>query len=289
MVLKEVVSVLKIYRKNITAFYILCAGALVAAAFVDLKLDIILNAPENAFAVWFYNTGEIPCRLICPLAGAALFYCCNSKFAKFVGACVSIGGGAYFGYYFAEHFFVEENQLIYGIVYGIGFSLVVMIIGRFIKIPQNLKKPIAALAVAGIAVMAVQLSVVEIMKYLWGRVRFRDLLAAGSYDSFTPWYIINGINGNKSFPSGHTGGAAMSFLAMFLPYISKSAYKHKQLCFFVPFIYTCTVAVTRLIMGAHYLSDVAMGGAVGMLTVVIAMAVLDKNAKSLKLYSVNNI
>ncbi len=274
---------LKIYRKNIIAFYVLCVAALVAAAFVDLKLDILLNSPENAFAVWFYNTGEIPCRLICPIAGAALLYCCNSKFAKFAGACISVGGGAYFGYYFAEHFFVQDNQLIYGIVYGIGFSLVLIFIGRFINIPQNLKKPIAALAIAGIAVMAAQLCAVEIMKYLWGRVRFRDLIATGSYESFTPWYIINGINGNKSFPSGHTGGAAMSFLAMLLPYISRKAYKHRQICFFIPFIYTCTVAVTRLIMGAHYLSDVAMGGAVGMLTVIIAMAVLDKKGLGTKL------
>ena len=120
---------LKIYRKNIIFFYILCAAALVAAVFADLKLDIWLNAPDNAFAVWFYNTGEIPCRLICPLAGAALFYCCRSKFARLVGACISIGGGAYFGYYFAEHFFVAENQLIFGVVYGIGFSLTLIFAG----------------------------------------------------------------------------------------------------------------------------------------------------------------
>lgn len=275
---------LNIYKKEITAFYVLCAAALIAAAFIDLKLDILLNSPKNIIAVWFYNTGEIPCRLICPLAGTALIYCCGSKPAKFAGACISVGGGAYFGYYFANHFFVEENQIIYGIVYGIGFSLVLILTGRFIKIPQHLKKAIAALAIAGIAVMAVQLCAVEIMKYLWGRVRFRDLLAAGNYDSFTPWYIINGINGNKSFPSGHTAGAAMSFLAMFLPYISQKAYKHRRLCFYMPLIYTCTVAVTRLVMGAHYLSDVAAGGAVGMLTVIIAMAVLDKKIFNNKIY-----
>jgi len=268
--------VLKIYRKNIVVFYILTAAALIAAVFVDLKLDILLNSPENAFAVWFYNTGEIPCRLICPIAGTAILYCCDSKFAKFVGACISLGGGAYFGYYFAKHFFVEENNLAFGIVYGVGFSLVLIFGAKFIKIPEHLKKTIAVLAVAGIAVMAVQLSAVEGMKYLWGRVRFRDLLAMGNYDSFTPWYVINGINGNKSFPSGHTAGAAMSFLAMLLPYISKKAYKYRQLCFILPFIYTCVVAVTRLVMGAHYLSDVAMGGAVGLLTVIIAIAVLDK-------------
>lgn len=44
---------LKIYRKNIIFFYILCASALAAAVFADLKLDIWLNAPESAFAVWF--------------------------------------------------------------------------------------------------------------------------------------------------------------------------------------------------------------------------------------------
>lgn len=269
---------LKAYKKDIIIFYILTAAALIAAVFADLKIDILLNSPENAFAVWFYNTGEIPCRLICPVAGTALLYCCNNRFARFVGACISIGGGAYFGYYFAKHFFVEENNLAFGIVYGVGFSLVLILTSKFIKIPEHLKKPIAVLAIAGIAVMAVQLLAVEGMKYLWGRVRFRDLLAAGSYDAFTPWYVINGINGNKSFPSGHTAGAAMSFLAMLLPYVSKKAYERRQLCFILPFIYTCVVAITRLIMGAHYLSDVAMGGAVGLLTVIIAIAVLDKIA-----------
>lgn len=269
---------LKAYKKDIIIFYILTAAALIAAVFADLKIDILLNSPENAFAVWFYNTGEIPCRLICPVAGTALLYCCNNRFARFVGACISIGGGAYFGYYFAKHFFVEENNLAFGIVYGVGFSLVLILTSKFIKIPEHLKKPIAVLAITGIAVMAVQLLAVEGMKYLWGRVRFRDLLAAGSYDAFTPWYVINGINGNKSFPSGHTAGAAMSFLAMLLPYVSKKAYEHRQLCFILPFIYTCVVAVTRLVMGAHYLSDVAMGGAVGLLTVIIAIAVLDKTA-----------
>lgn len=195
---------LKYYRKSIILFYILCAAALIAAVFADLKLDILLNAPENVIAVWFYNTGEIPCRLICPLAGTVLLYCYSSKIMRFIGTCVALGGSVYFGYYFGGHFFAEENNLIFSLVFGFGFGLVLIFLFRLIKIPERIKKPLAALAIAGIAVMAVQLSLVEAMKYLWGRVRFRDLLAAGSYDAFTPWYIINGINGNKSFPSGHT-------------------------------------------------------------------------------------
>ena len=60
-------------RTNIIIFYIITAAALTAAAFIDLQLDIKLNSPENPFAIWFQNTGEIPCRLICPLAGTVRF------------------------------------------------------------------------------------------------------------------------------------------------------------------------------------------------------------------------
>lgn len=274
---------LKYYKKNIILFFALCAAALIAALFVDLRLDILLNDPDNVIAVWFYNTGDVPCRLICPIAGAVIFYCCSSKITRFAGFCASLAGSVHFGYNFGKHFFAEENRLLFSILFGLGFGLVLLLAFKGITIPDRLKKPLAALAWAGIAVMAVQVLSVEAMKYLWGRVRFRNLLAEGSYEAFTPWFVLNGINGNKSFPSGHTAGAAMSFLAMLLPYVSKKAYAHRQLCFYIPFAYTCVVAVTRLVMGAHYLSDVAAGGAVGMLAVVIALAALDKRAKPLGL------
>ena len=124
--------------------------------------------------------------------------------------------------------------------------------------------------------MFVQITAVEGMKYLWGRVRFRDLLAAGSYDAFTPWYKINGINGNKSFPSGHTAGAGMSYLMMAFPYLSKKWKNKKTLCFVIPLVYTSVVAFTRLVMGAHYLSDVAMGGIVSFTVVIIAFTLYEK-------------
>ncbi|MCD7796951.1 MAG: phosphatase PAP2 family protein [Clostridiales bacterium] len=132
--------------------------------------------------------------------------------------------------------------------------------------------------------MAIQLLTIEGLKYLWGRVRFRDLLAAGSYDEFTPWYQINGINGNKSFPSGHTAGAGMSYLLMFMPYLSKNKNKSCAVCFLMALIYTSAVAYTRLVMGAHYLSDVTAGGLISFTIVIIAVAIFDKrSAKKLNL------
>lgn len=273
---------LRNYKREIIFFYACSVCALVFASFFDLKLDIWLNSPENPVAVWFRNTGEIPCRLICPVAGAAIFCCGEKKLTKIAGALINIGGSAYLGYYLGKYFFLEEYRMSFDIIFGVGCGAVLLVACIFIKVPQNLKKPVCVIAVTGIAVMAVQLLAVEIMKTLWGRVRFRDLLASGNYDEFTPWYIISGKNGNKSFPSGHTAGAGMSYLMMFFPYLSEKCEKRKTLCFAVPFVYTSVVAFTRLVMGAHYLSDVTIGGVVSFTLVIIAMKIYEKVSEKIK-------
>jgi len=266
----------KKYKYNIIFFFTAAAAALIAAAFIDLKLDIALNNPENIIAIWFKNTGEIPARLICPFAGTVLFYTYKNTSDRIAGFIITIGGSAYLGYYIGKYFFLEENRMLFSIIYGIGFGLMCLIIGNYITIPDKYKSIMRIIAVTGIITMFVQITAIEGMKYLWGRVRFRDLLAAGSYDAFTPWYRLNGINGNKSFPSGHTAGAGMSYLMMLFPYISEKWKNKKQFCFWLPCVYTSIVAFTRLVMGAHYLSDVAMGGAVSFAVILTAMKILDK-------------
>lgn len=266
---------LKKYKVNIILFYAFAAVALIAAVFCDLELDKLLNNPEDVFSIWFRNTGEIPGRLICPVAGTVLFYTYKNKLECVAGFCIALGGSAYFGYYIGKYFFLEDNRMLFSIIYGVGFGIAALIIGSFIKIPEKYRDVLRKTAIIGIIVMFAQIALIEGMKYLWGRVRFRDLLKAGSFDAFTPWYHLNGINGNKSFPSGHTAGAGMSYLMMLLPYMSEKWKKRAQLCFWLPFVYTSIVAFTRLVMGAHYLSDVTMGGIVSFSMVLIAMKVYE--------------
>lgn len=270
-------KMLKKYKGNILFFFTAAIIALIAASFCDLQLDKLLNNPENIFSIWFQNTGEIPSRLICPLAGTVLFYTYKTKLQKAAGLIISLGGSAYLGYYLGKYFFLEENRMLFSILYGLGFGIVCLTVGRMITIPDRYKDILRAAAITGILVMFAQLLIIEGMKYLWGRVRFRDLLASGSYDAFTPWYEINGINGNKSFPSGHTAGAGMSYLMMFFPYLSEKWKQKYQLCFWIPCVYTSVVAFTRLVVGAHYLSDVAMGGIVSFAVVLAAMKIFEKN------------
>ena len=267
---------LKSYKKEIIFFYLFSAAALICAFFVDLKLNIFLNNPENSFAIWFCNTGEMPARLLPIIAGTAIFYFCKKTRDKIIGLFVWLSGSAYFGYHIARYFFIEENNLVFGIIFGLGFGAFVLFFGQFVKFDDKTTKALIILSFAGIIVMLGEVMIIESVKIIWGRVRFRDLLAAGSYDAFTSWHRPNGANGHKSFPSGHTSGAGMSYLLMLLPYLSEKLRKRKTLLFAAAFIYTGIVAFTRLVMGAHYLSDVTVGGAVSFTCVLAAIKLIDK-------------
>lgn len=272
---------LKKQKYNIIAFYVIAVISFIVAIFADLKLDIKLNNPDDLFSTWFAWTGEVPGRILVAIAGTVLFYTYKNRIEQIIGLMLTIGGSLYFSvYYYAGYFFqgLPENiAYTFDKLYGLGIAAICLTVGYFIKIPEDKRDTVRKFAIIGIITLLAQVLVIEGMKYLWGRVRFRDLLAQGSYDAFTPWYHPNGINGNKSFPSGHTAGAGMSYLMMLLPYASDKLKKHPSICFIIPFVYTSIVAYTRLVMGAHYLSDVTMGGVVSFTIVIIAMTVYEKN------------
>ena len=267
---------IKKYSSNIIIYYIIFAACMITALFVDLKLDIFLNDPKNPFCLFIEGMGEMPARLVCPIAGTLIFYLCDKTPLKILGFIVSLGGSAYAGYHISYYFFPDNPNWWFGWGMGLFIGLIVLYIGQFIAVEEDLKKAFIILSFAGIIIMFVHLGFVEVMKSLWGRVRFRELLQLGSYEAFTPWYKINGITGSRSFPSGHTGGASMSYLMMLFPFVSKKWDKRKKLCFFIPLVYTGMVAFTRLVVGAHYLSDVTMGGTIGFTVTIVGIYILDK-------------
>lgn len=82
---------LKRYKNPAICFYSLFVIAMAVAVFYDLALDIWLNNPGNLFAIWLRNTGEIPSRLICPLAGTVIFFAASGRWEKAAGFLLSIG------------------------------------------------------------------------------------------------------------------------------------------------------------------------------------------------------
>ena len=93
------------------------------------------------------------------------------------------------------------------------------------------------------------------LKIFWGRIRFRDL--AENYSNFSAWYVPQGFTGNDSFPSGH---AAMDwmFLSLFVFIADKPFYKRIILKGLI-ISWALAVCVSRVVIGAHYTSDVLFG------------------------------
>lgn len=120
-----------------------------------------------------------------------------------------------------------------------------------------------------------------------GRARFRTMNYLGDFDYYTRWYVLNGkrvltadgivastaetkaaiivaSDTCKSFPSGHTFSAGMIYTLLGLPYVSEKCAKKgvKLTLWLCTVAYVGLVAVSRIVAGAHFMSDVLFGGTI---------------------------
>jgi len=168
---------------------------------------------------------------------------------------------------------------------------------------DNLKK-LFWFVVACACVCIVANVLIELIKVPIGRMRFRSinsdegqaLINSGLLDGrcddgiagYTRWYHINkqpsddvinqmvayypgAKDAFKSFPSGHTCAAGMSYCLIMLPDVIefKKKKQAKVLSWIVPIFITMIVAISRIVCGAHYFSDVTFGGTIAFLSVIL--------------------
>ena len=107
------------------------------------------------------------------------------------------------------------------------------------------------------------LFLVQTMKWLWGRTRFRDLRA--DHSDFTPWFLPLGPTGERSFPSGH---AAMGWMLLPLMLLARTRRQFNCIAACV-MAWGMLVCAGRVISGAHYLSDVYWSTLISVSTCVI--------------------
>ncbi len=143
-------------------------------------------------------------------------------------------------------------------------------------------------AVAVLCVAALSNAVVAIVKIPMGRMRYRAMNSTGGatiggFDNFTRWYQPQGqmdkeqmkalfgtTDACKSFPSGHTCSAGMVYSLLMLLDVFNVKSKGKRIVSWIAAItYTGMVAVSRIIVGAHFFSDVLMGGTIAFLSMIL--------------------
>jgi len=159
---------------------------------------------------------------------------------------------------------------IWFIAFGGGITIVVLIflVFAFKKDWKDFKT---------IAIVIVLLTIinplifVQITKILCGRVRFNDL--SSDYSNYTPWFLppgpISWLQGNASFPSGHT---ALAFVS--LPLIIEIKENNwnivlKLSTIFIILSYAFFIAISRVIVGDHYASDVLFSIGVAVVVTIL--------------------
>lgn len=233
-------------------------------AFSDLQISNSIVNPNAEWAVFLELYGELPGAFIV-LSGLIIYivnYSDSSLIKKIsVNTFFQIGLAAVLIYiiFVILQGLTGNNDFFYNNLFSLVFvsillTLIIVIILKKIDInfsPAVLltSKVITAMSLIGYLIF------IQMIKILWGRVRFRDLDIFQS--NFTEWYLPRGITGHESFPSGH---AAMAW--MLLPVILLIPKENNIVKIFATGLIVAwgiAVPLSRVVIGAHYASDVLFG------------------------------
>ncbi len=273
--------------RNLIITTVVMSIVLTILAIGNLDFDIsrgIINKTSH-FGEFFNRIGEIP-AMLGMLIGVAILYGNRSKkslIKNITATTISIPFMLLFSFatifmpirYVYEFSDAGIPGFIMNLIYvgtTVLFIFTLIFINR--QSPESLVK-YKKYGLILILVIVGEMILVNVLKIVWARPRMRSI---DTITQFKYWYQINGpLNSEefKSFPSGHTAnGFVMIAYSMFIP---NNRPKFKK--WFIAFALTwgVCVALSRIILGAHFLSDVAMGGYVTtMLFYILSNLILKK-------------
>lgn len=177
-------------------------------------------------------------------------------------------------YEFSDTGVPESLMIIIYILSAILFITSVIVVHRFdAESVRKLKKP----ALVMLILIVSEMVLVNVLKIIWGRPRMRSI---DSIEQFRYWYqLMPPAAGQefKSFPSGHTAnGFVMVAWSLFIP---QGKFLLKKWA--IPFGLTWgfCVALSRILLGAHFLSDVIVGGYITVLLFYLLSNIILKERK----------
>ena len=197
--------------------------------------------------------------------------------------------------YLAEHYSFENRldgvlPVILYALSGVTFLGVWYLIVS--KINKDTLKSLAIWSLIVIFTAIISQIIVQGLKPVFSRVRFRSMNYAGNFEYYTQWFkcgklsaeskeyfnALVGTDAYKSFPSGHTASAAITFTLMSLPGFVSGLDRRLWRVFFavLSFGYTSVIALSRIIIGAHFLTDVTFATSVSFLSYVLSGLIVRK-------------
>ena len=262
-----------IYKKDAAAIAAILALCLLIGTFFDYQISSALFNSSSLFGRFVEAAGELPFELTASVAGIMLVRAArpDSKASKWLAALGVLINVGLLGYEIIGSLRVGGKliaaQLVLTFVLVIAVNVIAYRLTRKTDPDELTRWALMVLAVW--VAQAIILNV--IVKPLWSRPRMRVIEVTPGLN-FQPWWVIGnpdkwsyiaaGVikDGFKSFASGHTAHAAIGLMLAGLP---AAAFTEKpprrRVVFWVAAVVAALVAFGRIVIGAHFLTDVSCG------------------------------
>ncbi len=272
---------------------------MVVGTFLDYSLDAASYHPGSRFGLILAGYGQLPSSAGAVMAGT-LFLIGRSRKNRAVGILECLIGLAMIavGVYMLCENPVEymEMRLALSCVIAVVITVLMIALAVFVSRKAG-QEDILLVAFVFLLTIVLQMVIINIIKVPWGRPRMR-LIETDARAYFVPWYhagtalknalVSVGVEAEefKSFPSGHTGHAVILMLYGLLPWLrggwktdakgigAMSFVPSVRLFIWIGFAWGWLVAFSRMIMGAHFLTDTTIGFAVSFLCVLFIPALV---------------
>lgn len=233
-------------------------------SFTDLAISQALFNGESLYGKFFEAFGELPGALVAVFCSAALIVTRN-KAVKWKSICSVI----LFGFLLLSFGFMAGVMPInyLGAPMPIAALLAaVFIVAAFFlakKVDPKQMQSLRRAAIIGILTFVAAIIVINLIKMGWGRMRFRIMDDPAA--QFSAWFLPQGFttdNEFMSFPSGHSANSAVILWITLIPAFAPRFKNSSILLKIIAFAWTALVMFSRIIMGAHFASDVLMGATI---------------------------
>lgn len=251
-------------KRELIVTYSVLVALLLLFTFLDLPLSQTFFNLKSPFGRFFEIFGEAPGLLVGAFSAAALFVTRDRKTA-WKNTLSILGFGLLTLLFSLMGALMVNNYLTHGdlsmaVILPQGLALFALLLFLASRLDMAKRAEIRRAAVVGLLLLVAAIVAINLIKIGWGRPRFRSMTNPAA--QFTPWYLPQSVAAGeefKSFPSGHTANAAVLLWITLLPtFISKLKGK-KTLLLGLAWAWVALVAFSRIIMGAHFGSDVTMG------------------------------
>lgn len=250
-------------RKTYKYTLLVISVLLVIFAFTDLQISNAIYNSNSSFGMIFEAIGEFPAAVIATFYTVSLMLTRNKE--KSVKYNLRTGGYIILLLLFALMAAMLPVKYFNGPTVLIPIIATLYIVISYIiakKYSSTNREELRNAAIVGILTFVFVVITFNLVKMGWGRERYRHMIATGSFEGFSLWFTPQKLttdNEFMSFPSGHSANAAIMIWITLIPTFITSLREKKNWFIGFSLLWILVVPISRIMVGAHFASDVTIG------------------------------